>query len=291
VQAKFSVFSRGLAFLAVSGFKLLLVLKAAPLAAFAWASMAEVALAAIGLALAYKLRGHRLLLWKWDAAAARGLLKDSWPLILSGLTIMIFMKIDQIMLGRMKGFIDLGVYASAQKIIETWNFIPMIILSSLYPSMVKFRMAGEAGFSGFAQKIFVLLFVMNLAAILFLALFSRGLMTMLFGGRFAGAALPLLILSLGSVFNFSSALRGQIFLINNLTIYHTYSGLVGIAVLVCLNLVLIPRLGTTGVAVSNAVSAFVSGYLTSFVFRPLRFIGRMQSRAFFFRMEKNAPPV
>lgn len=289
VQAKFSVFARGLAFLLLSGIKIVLVIAGAPLEAFAWATAADVALAGAGLAVAFLGRERRLPLRNWNTAVARDLLRDSWPLILSGLIIIVFQKIDQLILGHMKGFFDLGVYASAQKLIETWNFLPIIILSSLYPAMVRFKMESDARLNGFVRNILALFYFMNIAAALFLLVFSGGFMRILFGGRFDGAAQPLVILSLGSVFLFSSAVRAQMFLLHNLTIYHTYDGLIGIAVLVGLNLVLIPRWGATGAAAANAASAMVSGYLTSFIFRPTRFIGRLQSGAFVFKVEPHAP--
>jgi len=289
VQAKFSVFARGAAFLLISGVKIALVLTSASLEAFAWATAAEAALAGAGLATAFVGRERRFPVLGWNSRVAVDLLRDSWPLILSGLIIIVFQKIDQLILGQMKGFFDLGVYASAQKLIETWNFLPIIILSSLYPAMVRFKMEGDARLNGFVRNILAGFFFANLAAILFLGFFSNGIMRILFGGRYIGAAQPLFILSLGSIFLFSSAVRAQMFLIHNLTIYHTYAGLIGIATLVGLNLLLIPRWGAAGAAAANAASAFVSGYLTSFLFRPIRFIGRLQSGAFLFKVDSRAP--
>ena len=54
------------------------------------------------------------------------LLVESWPLLLSGISIMVYMKIDQIMLGQILGDESVGIYSAALRISEIWYFIPMI---------------------------------------------------------------------------------------------------------------------------------------------------------------------
>jgi O-antigen/teichoic acid export membrane protein len=56
-------------------------------------------------------------------ASAKNLLKDSWPLILSGLVVMVYMRIDQIMIKEMLNNKAVGQYAVAVKLSEAWYFI------------------------------------------------------------------------------------------------------------------------------------------------------------------------
>jgi PST family polysaccharide transporter len=61
------------------------------------------------------------------------LLVESWPLILSGLTIILYMRIDQIMLAQMMGNEEVGLYSAVLIFSEIWYFIPTIIVSSIIP--------------------------------------------------------------------------------------------------------------------------------------------------------------
>src|SRR3989442_528209 len=143
VQSKYTVYARDAAFLLVTGVKIVLILEQAPLIAFAWAMLAEVVVGAIGLVAVYWGTGHLLKEWQVSIQRAKMLLSDSWPLILSGLVIVVYMRIDQVMLGEMKGAEAVGIYSAAVKLSEVWYFIPMAIVSSVFPSIIEAKKLSE----------------------------------------------------------------------------------------------------------------------------------------------------
>jgi O-antigen/teichoic acid export membrane protein len=53
-----------------------------------------------GLILAYRKNGLRIRAWKFNGKLARVILSDAWPMMLSGAAISIYMKIDQVMIGK-----------------------------------------------------------------------------------------------------------------------------------------------------------------------------------------------
>ncbi len=122
VESRFSVYARSSAFLLVSALKVFLILKNAPLIAFAWAGAIELLLGSAGLVLAYRINGQRPFAWKVSGQRIRRTLKECWPLALSGVAVMLYMKIDQVMLGQMLGNKAVGVYSAAIRISEVWLF-------------------------------------------------------------------------------------------------------------------------------------------------------------------------
>jgi O-antigen/teichoic acid export membrane protein len=72
-----------------------MILLQAPLMAFVWAAFAEALLVAVLLFAVYGWKIGSLSSWKPDFARGKMLLRDSWPLILSGIAIVVYMKIDQ----------------------------------------------------------------------------------------------------------------------------------------------------------------------------------------------------
>src|SRR5664280_1236230 len=59
----------------------------------------------------------------------RRLLVCSWSMLVSGPAIMIYMRIDQVMLEKMVGRREVGIYSAALRLSELWYVIPMIIVS------------------------------------------------------------------------------------------------------------------------------------------------------------------
>ncbi|MFD2880324.1 oligosaccharide flippase family protein [Paenibacillus rhizoplanae] len=65
-------------------------------------------------------------------------LRQSWYLILSGLMITMYMRLDQVMLGYMMDTkVELGIYSASARIAEMWYFIPMAVITSFRPVIMK----------------------------------------------------------------------------------------------------------------------------------------------------------
>ena len=89
------------------------------------------------MAIFYRRSGQNLFTWQVSCTRARRLLANSWPLLMSALAIMAYMKMGQIMLGNMVGAKELGIYSAAVRLTELWYFIPVAIASSVFPALVR----------------------------------------------------------------------------------------------------------------------------------------------------------
>ena len=143
VRSKNVVYARSVAFLLMSCVKIALILAHAPLVAFALAGLGEVAIAAVGLVVAYKRNGRYLRDWSASIPRAEKLLEDSWPLILGGLFLSIHARIDQVMLGQMISQQEVGYFSAATKLIDVLGFVPVIIYSSVAPEITHAKVQGE----------------------------------------------------------------------------------------------------------------------------------------------------
>ena len=65
------------------------------------------------------------------------LLKSSLPLVLSTMSIIIYMQSDKIMIESMLGKEELGLYAAASSLSNAWLIIPTSIVITLLPSVIK----------------------------------------------------------------------------------------------------------------------------------------------------------
>ncbi len=127
VLSKYVVYANIISLLISSLVKISLILSNAPLVTFAVVILFDSLILMLGFV--YFFQRHSKLNIKaltFKKEVALSLLKDSWPLILSGLVISIYMKVDQIMIKEMLNAEAVGQYAAAVRLSEAWYFIPMV---------------------------------------------------------------------------------------------------------------------------------------------------------------------
>lgn len=279
VQSKYIVWANNAAFLTFIAVKIILILANAPLITFVWAMLGETALAALAVVAMFMSRGPGLTLLSVQSARARTLLRDSWPLILSGLAIAFYMKIDQIMLGQMLGDEAVGIYSAAVRISEVWYFIPMSIVASLFPAIIDAKTISESLYYQRFQRLYDLMVWLSLAIALPMTFLSNSLITFLYGTAYAEAGLVLAVHIWASVFVFLGVASGQWFIVENRQILSLQRTALGAFVNVGLNLILIPGLGILGAAMATVVAQSAAAIFFDLLNRETRPIFAMKMRA------------
>jgi PST family polysaccharide transporter len=286
--SKFSVYAKSGAFLIVSAAKIVLLLMGAPLLAFAWIGLLEMILGAAGLYLAYRARGHVIKLSAFQWPVAKNLVTRSFPLFLSSVAIIIYVRLDVVMLGQMVGQREAGIYSAATKLSEAWYFLPTIIVASLAPAILRMR---EIDPELYLKRLRTLYFVLSWLAIgvaLPVSLLAPWVVDLLYGPQFKEAGPVLAIHLWASLGVFLGIASGQHLLAEDLQAISFYRTLVGLGTNVVLNVLLIPRYGAIGAAIATVVSYSAStlslvlfsrtrkhtGYVLLAIFPPRRGGGR-----------------
>jgi O-antigen/teichoic acid export membrane protein len=282
VRAKYSAYTRSAVYLAICVAKLVLLLTRAPLVAFAWLGLAEIALGSLAFLAAFRISGLRISHWRACGSMARELIRDSWPLMLSDIVMQCYLRVDKILVGEIAGNSELGIYSVAALLAELLYFIPAAVYPSVFPSIVAARETDEELFYRRLQRFYNLMAFLAYAVALPVTLLSGWLIPLLFGAAYARAALMLIGLVWAGIFiNFMIA-RSQFLTVMNWTRLHFITDLLGCAVNVGLNLVLIPRYGAMGAVFASIVSYWFLAHGTCFLFRPLFRTGWMLTRAMFY---------
>jgi PST family polysaccharide transporter len=279
VQSKFTVWAKNSAFLLMAGARVLMIHFREPLWTFAAALVAEQLLGAAGLVAVYRWSGGQLRLWRASKRRAIQLLTQSWPVILSGMAIMIYMRIDMVMLKVMQGDSAAGIYAAATRVSEVWYFIPTAIVSSVSPAIIRAR-EDHALYYGRIGKLFCL---MTLIAVLIgscIALGSHWIIHTLYSDAFSAASPVLAVHIWASVFVFLGVAQAPWDFSENLLRLGFYRTLSGAVANVLINLVLIPRYSAMGAAVATVVSYALSSVFANAFNRATRPIFFLQMRSF-----------
>jgi PST family polysaccharide transporter len=279
VQSRYTVWIENGAFVIMAGVKVAMILRQAPLMAFVWITLAEAVLIAIGLPIIYTTRGGALGAWKPRIARAKSLLRDSWPLILSGLAIMIYMRIDQIMLGQMLGAREVGNYAAAVSISEVWYFIPIMIASSVFPSTIETKTHSENLYYQRLQTLFNMMVLASVAIAVPVTFFSDWIVELLYGSDFRQAGGILTITIWAGVFVFLGVASSNWLLAENLQTISFYRTAIGALINVSLNYLLIPEYGAQGAAFATLVSYGFAAFFFDLLNKKTRRIFYMKLRA------------
>ncbi len=282
MQSKYTVLAKNIAFVLITLLKVALLAMQAPLIAFAWMTLAEFALSAVSLAIAYKIKGYSLWLWRWSFPIAKALFKESWPLIFSSLAVIIYMKIDQIMLAEMVGNRAVGIYSAAARISEVWYFIPMVIASSISPSIFAAKKTSEALYYRRIEQLLRLLALLSVVIALPMTFLSEIIITILFGKEYAEAGQVLAIHIWASLFVFMGIGTSSWFIAEGLNHLSMYRTLMGAITNVLLNLFLIPAYTGTGAAIATVISYALSGFFIHATHPKTQKIFRIQIKSLLF---------
>lgn len=261
VQSKYSVIARNIAFLLNTVIKIVLILTKASLLAFAWVTLAEFAMSAIGLLIVYQVKGYSFWLWRWSLSAAKTLLKESLPLIFSGFAIMIFMRIDQVMLGQMIGNSEVGIYSAAVRVSEIWYFIPGAIVSSVAPSIYAAKEKSESLYYQRIGQLLSLMTCISLGIALPMTFLSEKIIIVMFGSGYAEAGPILSVHIWTSLFVFMGLATSPWFIAEGLNHVSLGKTLFGAILNIILNLFLIPKYGGLGAASATIISQAAATFI------------------------------
>lgn len=270
--------ARGGPLLLGAAIKIALILADAPLAYFAAATLAEAAVLAGCFALSLRGVDARPALPQWTMI--RPLLKDALPLALSAAAVMIYMRIDMVMLGAMAPADEVGIYAVAVRVAEASYFVPLAIIQAVTPSLVRAKAQGPDHYHLRLRQLLQALVVYSYVVGAVVFVIADPLVTLLFGDAYAEAGFVLALYIWSTVFVVLSVTSGIYFLNNNYRWLLTSRTTIGAVINVALNALLIPVYGAIGATLSTIVSYAVAGWLIhAFLKYDTRTIFQYQTRS------------
>jgi O-antigen/teichoic acid export membrane protein len=279
VQARYSV-TVGVITVLISAFiKGTLIYLEAPLVAFAWVILVESILMAFGLILVYLSKSNKISSWKVSFEKTKYLLREAYPLILSGAIFVLFTRIDQVMLGSMIGDESVGIYAIAVKLSESWVLIPGVIATSLFPAMLNARKKDYSLYLQRIQKSLNLMAFLGVIIAIVTTFMASTFVNIIFGQQYEETSLILVIHIWGVVFYSISIVSSRYFLSEGLQVYSFYRAFAGLILNILLNYFLIPAYGAMGAAIATVISQMVAVWLLNLVSPKTRAMFFMQTKA------------
>jgi len=260
--------------------KLYLIFIKAELFWFVLVSLVDQVTLAASLFLAFKYQHLRSFYIIFNKTIAANIISNSWPLIISGLVISVYMRIDQVMINEMMGSNEVGIYSAAVRLTEIWYFLPGIITSSLFPAIINAKKIGEKNYYHRLQQLYTLMIWMALSIAIATTLLGDWIILTLYGTAYKDAGSILIINIWTGIFVFFGSAWSKWMLVENRMKMSLFFQINAMAFNVILNLFLIPRFGIYGAALSSLIAAAIGHTLLPLFIKSQRIALKMLMLSF-----------
>jgi O-antigen/teichoic acid export membrane protein len=280
VQAKYISSGKLIQLLLSSLLKIYLVCVDSDLKWFVFVSLVDQITLAAAYFIVYRRHQSESFIQYFDYTIAKQLIRNSWPLIFSGLAAMIYMRIDQVMIKEMLGDREVGIYSVAVRLSEVWYFIPMVITNSLFPSVINARKASHELYNVRLQRLYTFMVCIAVAVAVPTTFLSDWLVAILYGEAYQGAGKILKIHVWAGVFVFLGVASSAWLTSENLQRYAFYRTFAGAVINVVLNLLLIPSYGILGAVIATVIAQVVAAFALDLFTEKTRIMFYMKVKAF-----------
>ena len=217
---------------------------------------------------------------KVSFADAKDLLKISYNCIISSMAIIIYMEVDKIILEKMTGSANVGIYSAAVLLATCWQFIPVTLIDSSRPVILEKR---KTSHKEYLEQFKLLMAGVNLVAFVFSLIMScLGwiFIRFLYGSDYLDAFIPLIILSWSSFVGISGYTRTVWITGEGYYKYEKSYAVSAMIINILLDIVLIWQFGIIGASVATLITYVYEVLIVPLFFRETRAFTAMYFQSF-----------
>ena len=200
LQSKVSAIATMIAYIIVSVYRVVLLVKGSSVQWFAVATSIDYFCIALILYIAYRKNGGPRL--TFSLSRAKKMLPQSYNFILSSLMVAIYGNTDKFMLKQiLKNETEVGYYATAVAICSMWTFVLQAIIDSFYPTIMELYYANYVQYKKRNIQLYAIVFYLSLVASVGIMIFAEFGIRSLYGESYLGAVTPLRIITWYTAFS------------------------------------------------------------------------------------------
>lgn len=268
LQSKVTAIVLFVAYMITSLYKVVLLILQKSVEWFAFSTTLDYIVIGILLLLYYKRCGGRKL--SFSGAVARRILGKSVHFILPSIMVSIYGYVDKLMLKHMLGEIEVGYYATATTVCGMWSFVLAAVIDSMYPLIMEAHKRDAALFEKKNRQLYAIVFYLAVTVSAGFCLLGHWIVLLLYGTDYIPAANPLRVITWYTAFSYLGVARNAWIVCENKQKYLKYIYVSAAASNIMLNLVFIPRWGTTGAAAASLITQILTTVVIPFFIKDLR---------------------
>lgn len=266
--AKYYSITALIAFVITTAYRIFLLVQNYSVYFFAVANAFDYFLITVILLIVYwKLHGQKL---KFSFIIAKQLVSKSKHYIIADLMVSLFTQTDRIMLKQMLGNDASGIYSAAIACSNLANFVYTAIISSFRPLIFSEYKISKFRFHNSIKQLYTIVIYLSLLECIFITVFAKPIILLLYGTEYAGAVQPLRISIWLCLFSYIGTVRNVWILAENKQKYLWIINLSGALGNIALNFLLIPKLGAIGAAIASVFTQFLANFIISYIIPDIR---------------------
>jgi PST family polysaccharide transporter len=215
----------------------------------------------------------------WDAAVARSLMREALPLFLSHSGTLLLLRVDQLMVFKIAGDHEAGIYAAATRLSEIVYAVGPVMIMAFLPRLSETVASNHAAYVRQRAVLFGALTILAYASMAMWWMFGRTAVSLIYGDAFSGAAEILAVHCIAALPYLHGELRNSVLVVEKKSYSSAKAALCGVLLNVALNFWLVPKHGALGAAWATAIAYTVVWFGSSLVMPVFREIGLQQLRA------------
>lgn len=192
--------------------------------------------------------------WRVSWPLTRSIFKDSLPLLFSSVTILIYSRIDQVMIAHYLEISAVGIYDAAVRLSDVWYILPNILIATLFPAILNARKVSVQLYVKRMRRLAALLFVLSALVAIPTTFIATPLVNLLYGDAYLGSVGVLQIYIWSTIGFALGALTNAYLIAENRTRLYLLVSAGTMLLNVALNIVLIPAMGIYGAAIATLIS-------------------------------------
>lgn len=255
------------AYVVVSAYKIFLLATQKSIYWFALSNAIDFLLIAIALLIIYKKLGGQRLAFSWQIL--KRMVSSSKYYIVSSLMVNIFAQTDKIMLTLMIDEAANGYYSVAVTCAGLTGFVFGAIIDSARPAIFESQKKNTEAFEKSVSRLYCIVIYLALAQCIGMTLFSKLIISLLYGAAYAPAIPALRLVVWYTTFSYLGSVRNIWMLAEGKQKYLWIINLSGALANVALNVLLIPNLGIMGAALASLVTQIFTNVIIGFIIRPI----------------------
>lgn len=199
-----------------------------------------------------------------DRSFWRRSFQDAWPMAAAVVGIIIYHKIDTVMLSLLKGDAAVGLYNAAYRVSEVSLVIPAMFVTSVFPVMSRYYNDSRDLFiSAYGKSVKFLLYI-ALPMALTVTLLAKPFVNLVFTEEFLKSTIVLQILIWSAAFSYVAMVLGTVLITANKQMLRLKLLVIVLVLDVVLNLIMIPRYSYVGASIATVVTRVVGLFMTAF---------------------------
>lgn len=268
LMSKYATIAKCIAVTCVGTWKITMLILNVSVEFFAFTTVIDSLVTLLVLIFSYiKLKGPKV---KFKKDSVKDILVDGTQFLLSSLCIIIYTRMDKIMLGIFVDNISVGIYSAALTISELWQFIPMAIINSSRPLLLEYKNENEKKYIDKVKLVYTVIIYMGLFVGIGITIFGKLAIRILYGEEYLSAYVPLSLLVWSSTFAVLGSARTTWLITENKEKYLKWFVLFGAIINLILNYLLIQKFTVIGVAIATLVSQIVVAIVAPLIFKETR---------------------